>query len=115
MHVPNPLGGIPLILRDVDTKNPRNGELLLDYENADLYYVNRKTGVKSKLADYIYKKIVESKLENSTIEIVHSDSPGAEVEDPEIPDVANRAMNTWYFNIIKRAEIEEDENIPESE
>lgn len=107
MHVPNPLGGIPLILRDTNTKNPRDGELLLDYNNADLYYVNKRTGLKSKLADSIYKKIIASKLENSTIEIVHSDSPEVEVEDPIIPDVTDRAMNTWYMNIIKREEIEE--------
>lgn len=110
MHVPNPLGGIPLILRDADTKNPRNGELLLDYTNADLYYVDRKTGVKSKLAESIYQKIIDSKLENAHIEIVSSDSSG---EEPTIPDVTDRVMNTWYMNITKRSEVEEEQSSEE--
>ena len=54
MHVPNPLGGLPLILRDVNTTNPRRGELLFDYTNADLYYINKETGKKTRLADSIF-------------------------------------------------------------
>ena len=101
MHVPNPLGGLPLILRDVNTTNPRSGELLFDYTNADLYYVNKETGKKTRLADSIYQKIIASKLENSRIEVAHSDSPES-AEDPTIPEVADRRMNTWYMNITKR-------------
>ena len=101
MHVPNPLGGLPLILRDVNTTNPRRGELLFDYTNADLYYINKETGKKTRLADSIYQKIIASKLENSRIEVAHSDSPES-AEDPAIPEVAYRRMNTWYMNITKR-------------
>ena len=101
MHVPNPLGGLPLILRDVNTTNPRRGELLFDYTNADLYYVNKETGKKTRLADSIYQKIIASKLENSRIEVAHSDSHES-AEDPAIPEVADRRMNTWYINITKR-------------
>lgn len=101
MHVPNPLGGLPLVLRDVNTPNPRMGELLLDYTNADLYYINKETGKKTRLADSIYQKIIASKLENSRIEVAHSDSPES-TEDPVIPEVANRRMNTWYMNVTKR-------------
>ena len=107
MHVPNPLGGLPLILRDVNTTNPRRGELLFDYTNADLYYVNKETGKKTRLADSIYQKIIASKLENSRIEVAHSDSPES-AEDPTIPEVADRRMNTWYMNITKR-EVRADE------
>lgn len=101
MHVPNPLGGLPLVLRDVNTANPRKGELLFDYTSADLYYVNKKTGKKTRLADSIYQKIIASKLENSRIEVAHSDSPES-AEDPVIPEVTDRRMNTWYMNITKR-------------
>ena len=101
MHVPNPLGGLPLILRDVNTTNPRRGELLFDYTNADLYYVNKETGKKTRLADSIYQKIIASKLENSRIEVAHSDSHES-AEDPAILEVADRRMNTWYMNITKR-------------
>ena len=101
MHVPNPLGGLPLILRDVNITNPRRGELLFDYTNADLYYINKETGKKTRLADSIYQKIIASKLENSRIEVAHSDSPES-AEDPAIPEVADRRMNTWYMNITKR-------------
>ena len=101
MHVPNPLGGLPLILRDVNTTNPRRGELLFDYTNADLYYVNKETGKKTRLADSIYQKIIALKLENSRIEVAHSDSHES-AEDPAIPEVADRRMNTWYMNITKR-------------
>ena len=101
MHVPNPLGGLPLILRDANTTNPRRGELLFDYTNADLYYINKETGKKTRLADSIYQKIIASKLENSRIEVAHSDSHES-AEDPAIPEVADRRMNTWYMNITKR-------------
>ena len=101
MHVPNPLGGLPLILRDVNTTNPRMGELLFDYTNTDLYYINKETGKKTRLADSIYQKIIASKLENSRIEVAHSDSHES-AEDPAISEVAYRRMNTWYMNITKR-------------
>ena len=107
MHVPNPLGGLPLILRDVNTTNPRRGELLFDYTNTDLYYINKETGKKTRLADSIYQKIIASKLENSRIEVAHSDSHES-AEDPAIPEVADRRMNTWYMNITKR-EARDDE------
>ena len=67
MHVPNPLGGLPLILRDVNTTNPRRGELLFDYTNADLYYIKKETGNNTRPAGSLYQKISGSKLENSRI------------------------------------------------
>ena len=42
MHLPT-LGSYPLTLRDFDINNPRKGELLLDYTNYELYYINRIT------------------------------------------------------------------------
>lgn len=101
MHVPNPLGGYPLILRPIDAPNPRNGELLMDYENNDLIYVNRSTGNKNSIAMEIYKKIIASKLENTYIEICKNTGiPGEEIE---IPDVKDRKTNTMYFCIESRS------------
>ena len=48
MHVPNPLGSYPLVLRSKDAVNPRNNELMYDYVSNDLYFVNN--GKKDKLA-----------------------------------------------------------------
>ena len=107
MHVPNPLGGIPLILRDINVTNPRRGELLLDYTKADLYYVNKESGKKIRLADSIYQQLVAAKLENTKIEIVHSDSSESATE-PVVPEVADRKPNTFYINVIRRSERPEE-------
>ena len=109
MHVPNPLGGIPLILRDINTTNPRRGELLLDYSKADLYYIDKESGNKIRVADAIYQQLIAAKLENSKIEIVHSDSSESAVE-PIVPEVADRKYNTWYFNITNRTERDTEES-----
>lgn len=101
MHVPNPLGGLPLVLRDSEVENPRKGELLLNYTTLDLITVNKKTGNKVRLADSIYQQIIATRLENSKIEITHTDTvEGA--EEKTLPDVSDRKMNTWYMNITKR-------------
>lgn len=104
MHVPNPLGGIHLILRDHEEKNPRKGELLLNYTNLDLITVNKKTGNKVRLADVIYQQIIATRLENSKIEITHTDTVEG-TEEKVLPDVSDRKMNTWYMNITKRSPI----------
>lgn len=103
MHVPNPLGGYPLILRPSDVPNPRNGELLMDYENNDLIYVNRETGNKSSIAMDIYNKIIASRLENSHIKICKNNTSSGEEED--IPNIEDRKMNTMYICIESRSEI----------
>lgn len=66
MHIPE-LGSYPLTLRDYDVSNPRGGELLLNYETDDLYYINRKTGNRSRVADDIYRRILEAKVQNNKI------------------------------------------------
>ena len=43
MHVPNPLGSYPLVLRSKDAVNPRNNELMYDYVSNDLYFVYEYT------------------------------------------------------------------------
>lgn len=107
MHVPNPLGGIPLVLRDYDVSNPHRGELLLDYTKDDLYYIDKNTGLRVNVAEDIYKRIIEARLENPKINITKA---SAEVEgDEEIaPDIENRPMNNFYMNIQKRTERSEE-------
>lgn len=100
MHVPNPLGGVPLILRPSSVVNPLNGELLMDYENNDLLYVNKETGKISSIAENIYKSIILANLANSTIKICKES--GSSGEEEELPDVSERDMNTWYFTITAR-------------
>lgn len=97
MHVPNPLGSYPLVLRSKDAVNPRNNELMYDYVSDDLYFVNN--GKKGKLAKDIYDKMIRSKIENANI-VICSDKEGT---GSTIPDIKNREMNHWYMNIQKRS------------
>lgn len=100
MHIPNPLGSYPLSLREHDIANPRVGELMLNYENYDLYYNHPTDGLVS-ISRMIYKRIIAAKLENTYIQITHSDDyPHA--EEPVLPDIADRKVNTFYINIIDR-------------
>ena len=115
MHVPNPLGGLPLVLRDVNkTSNPRRGELLIDYAKADIYYINKETGKKTRLADIIYQKLINAKLENSRIRITHTDVDSTATE-PITPEVKDREQITWYMSIYRRVPIVEKDKEAASE
>ena len=110
MHVPKPLGGYPLVLRDIDVTNPHIGELLLDYKTNDLYYVNKSKEVKSISKD-IFDKLISVKLENPDIVIAKdkNDSPGVSSDIQLIPPIDKRPMNSWYMNITKAEPINIDE------
>ena len=69
--------------------------------------MNKESGKKIRLADSIYQQLVAAKLENTKIEIVHSDSSESATE-PVVPEVADRKPNTFYINIIKRSERPEE-------
>lgn len=97
MHVPNPMGSYPLVLRSKDAPSPRNGELMFDYITNDLYFVNN--GKVENAAKTIYDKIIRSKLENVKIQICKDDKTGSEANTPA---VADRSMNNWYMNIQNR-------------
>lgn len=99
MHIPNPLGSYPLTLRSIDASNPRKGELLFDYENYDIYYIDKTTGVMTNLAKDIYDKIIAAKLENTFIQITQTDDEGEEIE---LPPISERKVNTFYYNITSR-------------
>lgn len=98
MHVPNPLGSYPLVLRSENASGPRNNELMFDYTTNDLYFV--ESGKPIKLARSIYDKIIKSKLENVTVNICKSDKEGSEAA---VPDISKRKMNNWYMNIQSRS------------
>ena len=108
MHVPNPLGRLPLTLRDSSIENPRKGELLLNYTNLDLIYTD-KSGNKKRLAESIYQQIIAAKIENNKIIISHIPEDTS-TEEPVIPDVGDRTFNAWYMNITKREVRSSDED-----
>ena len=66
MHLPE-LGSYPLTLRDFEVNNSRKGELLLDYTNYELYYINRNTGERVSMAQDIYQRILRAKMQNTNI------------------------------------------------
>lgn len=66
MHLPE-LGSYPLTLRDYEVNNSRPGELLLDYTNFELYYINRNTGERISMAKDIYQRILRAKVQNTNI------------------------------------------------
>ena len=108
MHKSDPLGGIPLILRDSDTPNPRKGELLCDYENDDLVYVNKQSGEKKSITEDIIETIIDEKIGESTINITKN-SDDIEGDEDIIPSIEDRKMNHWFFNILERSERPEDD------
>jgi hypothetical protein len=73
MHIPSLFGSYPLTLRDYNVSTPRDGELLLDYENSDLYYINRANHKRVRMADDIYRRILEAKLQNAKFIIYDKD------------------------------------------
>ena len=83
MHLPE-LGSYPLTLRDFEVNNPRRGELLLDYINYKLYYINRHTGERMSIAQDIYQKIIKAKLQNTNIAIYDNTSHPSPVIDQNL-------------------------------
>lgn len=104
-HVPNPLGSFPLTLRDYNIKNPRRGELLLDYTTYDLYYINKHTGQMVAVAKDIYDRIMAAKLQNTTINIKDADKQDPIPGRNEIwPPVSERKYNNFYYIVRGRTE-----------
>lgn len=94
--LPN-LSHFPISLRDRRVPDPRPRELLIDYENGDLFVVTDEGELKSLSKD-IFDSIVSSKLGNITLNVVDSsDNPMS--TDPPLTD---RAYNSWYFIITKK-------------
>lgn len=103
-HVPNPLGSFPMVLRDVDkVKNPRRGELLLNYSDYELWYCKYNTGQVISMSRDIYERILISKLQNNQIIIADADKqtpvPG---EDESWPAISGRTINAFYYVVRSR-------------
>ena len=96
MHVPNPLGGYPLVLRSKDVTSKRAGELLYDYVEDKIYYVDRHSQEVNDIAKLIYDKIIKTKLENSKIQAVR-ESDNVSGDEEVAPEIADRKFNTWYM------------------
>lgn len=96
MHRPNPFGKYPLVLRDKNTILKRPGELLYDYNEDQIYYVDKHSSEMNNIAKLIYDKIIKAKLENTKIESVKESNqvPG---DEDIVPDIQNRKFNTWYM------------------
>lgn len=101
-HVPKPLGSFPLVLRDYRIANPRKGELLLNYNDYELYYCNMNGNVIS-MAQEIYDKILSSKLQNTYIYIADADKQNPIPQSNEVwPRVDDRMYNGLYFVVRSR-------------
>ena len=95
MHIPNPMGSFPLTLRDSNTSSPKPHELLLDYSDANLYFIDG-FGEKKLVAQEIYDRIVASSMQNTTVEIYDEEN------NPNlVPLVSNRNPNHYYFIITE--------------
>ena len=101
-HLPG-LGSFPLILRDYMVPDPRKGELLLNYENNELYFVRKSTGEVISIARNIYDKILATKIKNNRIVVYDADKlnpqPG---RDEIVPAVKDREYNAFYFIVAGR-------------
>lgn len=94
MYFPDPTYKYPLELRNHTVRNPRDGELLLDYINWDLYYKRKNDSIIS-VAEDIFKRIVNAKAQNTHLRV--------EQKSNETP-ILDRKCNTIYFE-IEHAEI----------
>ena len=97
MHVPT-LGSYPLVLRDYDVSSARDGELLLNYSTDDLYYINRSNHKRVRVADDIYRRILESKVQNNKLIIYDYDKKS---EGGSLDPVSNNTLNLEYGEIKK--------------
>lgn len=96
-------GSFPLTLRDYLVKSPRKGELLLNYQNNELYFVRISTGEVVSVAKTIYNKILSSKIKNSKLIVFDADKlvpqPG---KDEIVPPKIARDYNAMYLVIKGR-------------
>ena len=93
-----------MVLRDYDIATPRRGELLLDYNTYDLYYVKMDTGERIRLADEIYQRILAARVQNTFIDINDADKQDPVPGENEVwPPISERQYN--HFNYIVRGRI----------
>ena len=107
MQVPNPLGGYPLTLREDRITEGRLGELLFDYTENKIYYIDLHDGTHIDIAKSIYDKIIVARLENNKI-FINKESDIVSSEEDIIPEPKDRPFNSWYMNIYHSTPIGED-------
>ena len=117
-RIPDPLGSYPMVLRDYQVEHPRLGELLLDYTNYDLYYVNRQSGELVSVAQDIYNRILMAKMQNTGFVVADADKQTPVPPSNQIwPPVSDRQYNRFYYVVRSRAisgTIEDDEEEEET-
>lgn len=112
-HKPKQLGSFPLVLRDYKVPNPIRGELLMDYNNNEMYFVKKSTGNVTSVARDIYDKIMASKIQNNKIHTFDYDKVTPHPDKNDIvPPVRDRQYNGIYFLIIGRRDYGSDTKNP---
>lgn len=89
-------GRFPISLRDYRVADPAIHELLMNYDNGELYVV-QGDGTLISISEDIFWYIVASKIQNADIIIV--DAPDKDVVTPPVEE---RKYNGWYFCVTKR-------------
>lgn len=107
-HRPAKLGRFPLILRNKESRNVRPGELLMDFDNSELYIVNPATGEKISISQNIFNILVNQKIQNTKIKVIDMTKIGANVDN--YPPVDLRVTNGMYFKVLNKSEYKESEN-----
>ena len=69
-HLPEKFGTYPLVLRDFRVENLKLGEILMDYDKYELYYVKRDTGELVSVARDIFNYILALRTQNTFFEII---------------------------------------------
>lgn len=112
-HLPEKLGSFPLTFREYDVPDPKRGELLLNYDNNELYMVRKSDGQIISVARDIYNKILESRIQNNTVYIIDADKmspvPG---KDELVPPISEREYNGFYYIITGRRQYAPESNNP---
>lgn len=103
-HLPSTYGTYPMVLRDYRVNNLQLGEILMDYDKFELYYVKRDTGELISIARVIFDQILKLRTENTFFDIVDadkSDPPQIDIETP-YPPINDRKYNHIYYVVKKR-------------
>lgn len=112
-HLPEKFGTYPLVLRDFRVENLKLGEILMDYDKYELYYVKRDTGELVSVARDIFNYILALRTQNSFFEIIDADlqdPPMINTED-EYPPIKERKYNHFYYIIRRRVSQVVDDSI----
>jgi hypothetical protein len=83
--------------------NPKRGELLLNYDNNELFFVRKSNGEIVSIARSIYDKIMSTRIKNNKVEVFSADTldprPG---KYDIVPPLNERIYNAFYFIVTGR-------------